>query len=111
MQANFAILPSVVLVTMGSSPTVNSSAVDNQDFVFPWKCCVRVSDGPHEHGSCAANTTFRSACIATDIFASTSFGRERHRHAACTDAECLDHTLPTALTTMRSEVERAQPLS
>ena len=49
MQANFAFLPSVVLVIMGSLPTVNPSVVDN--LCFSWVCCVRVSDGTHEHGS------------------------------------------------------------
>ena len=38
---------------------------------FYWKSCLRLSDGPSEHGSCVGNTTFSHACMATGIFAST----------------------------------------
>ena len=46
-----------------------------EPFVVSWNCRVRVSDGPPDHRSCINNATFRSACKATGISASTSFGR------------------------------------
>ena len=68
----FCVSPSMVLVIMGSLPVVNPPVVDNKEFVFPG---VRVSCWPFDHRSCIGNTTFRSACMATGTFASTSFGR------------------------------------
>ena len=44
-----------------------------QRVCFSWNFCVRVSDGLHDHRSCIGSTNCRSACMATGIFASTSF--------------------------------------
>ena len=43
-----------------------------EEFVF---LGVRVSYWPFDRRSCVGNTTFRSACMATGIFVSTSFGQ------------------------------------
>ena len=43
-----------------------------QHGLFSRNFCVRVSDGLHDHRSCIGSTNFRSACMVTGIFASTS---------------------------------------
>ena len=61
-------------ISCGEPEFVQSSVVE-QRVCFSWNCGVRVPGGPRDHRFSIGNTTFISACIATGIFASTSFAR------------------------------------